>query len=257
MGATAAVSGWLAARFPGAVAETAASRPEDTCRIARMFIGHFAVGFGSKKFAPHTNLAVLISAPMFLDILWPFFLLFGWEHVRIDPGNTRFTPLDLYDFPWSHSLLMSAAWATAFAAIYYLFSRYRAGTIVVWVGVVSHWVLDWITHRPDMQLYPGGQRFGLGLWNSIPGTLAVELTMFAIGIWLYARTTRARDRIGSWGFYAYVALLLAAYISDRFGGPPENVMSDIVRPAMIAIPLLILWAWWFDRHRSLREPPNS
>jgi hypothetical protein len=61
---------------------------------------------------------------------------------------------------------MSVVWATAFAAIYYYFARYRAGAVVVWIGVVSHWVLDWITHGPDMQLYPGGARFGLALWNS-------------------------------------------------------------------------------------------
>ena len=218
-----------------------------------MFIGHFAVGFAAKKFAPRTNLAVLITAPIFLDVLWPFFLLAGWEHVRIDPGNTRFTPLDLYDFPWSHSLLMSIVWATLFASIYYFVARYRAGTIAVWIGVVSHWVLDWITHRPDMQLYPGGSRFGIGLWNSIPGTLTVELMMFAIGIWLYVRTTRARDWIGRWVFGAYVVLLLAAYIGDRFGGPPANVMSDIVWPAIIITPIMILWAWWFDRHRVLQD----
>ena len=218
-----------------------------------MFIGHFAVGFAAKKFAPRTNLAVLITAPIFLDVLWPFFLLAGWEHVRIDPGNTRFTPLDLYDFPWSHSLLMSIVWATFFASTYYFFARYRAGTIAVWIGVVSHWVLDWITHRPDMQLYPGGSRFGIGLWNSIPGTLTVELTMFAVGIWIYVHTTRARDWIGRWVFGAYVVLLLAAYIGDRLGGPPANVMSDIVWPAIIITPIMILWAWWFDRHRVLRD----
>jgi hypothetical protein len=127
-----------------------------------MFIGHFAVGFAAKKFAPRTNMALLIAAPCFLDLLWPFFLLLSWEHVRIDPGNTRFTPLNLYDFPWSHSLLMSIVWATLFALIYHLITRYWPGTVVIWIGVISHWVLDWITHRPDMPLYPGGARYGLG-----------------------------------------------------------------------------------------------
>jgi hypothetical protein len=188
-----------------------------------MFIGHFAVGFAAKKFAPRTNLALLIAAPCFLDLLWPFFLLLGWEHVRIDPGNTRFTPLDLYDFPWSHSLLMSIVWATLFALIYHPITRYWPGTVVIWIGVVSHWVLDWITHRPDMPLYPGGPRYGLGLWNSIAGTLVVELLMFAVGVWLYARTTCARDRIGQYAFLAYVALLLVFYIGDRFSSPPASV----------------------------------
>jgi membrane-bound metal-dependent hydrolase YbcI (DUF457 family) len=218
-----------------------------------MFLGHFAVGFASKKFAPRTNMALLIAAPLLLDILWPFFLLLGWEQVRIDPGNTRFTPLDLFYYPWSHSLLMSVVWATGFAAIYYFVARYWPGAVVIWIGVVSHWVLDWITHRPDMQLYPGSARFGLGLWNSIPGTMVVELAMFIVGVWLYVRTTCSRDRVGRYAFIAYVVLLLAAYIGDRFSGPPQNVRADIIWPGIIAEATLIPWAWWFDRHRVLRR----
>ncbi|NYF51048.1 metal-dependent hydrolase [Tunturiibacter gelidoferens] len=217
-----------------------------------MFLGHFAVGFASKKFAPRTNMGALIAAPMFLDMLWPVFLLTGWERVRIDPGNTRFTPLDLEYFPWSHSLLMSVVWASAFGLLYYLTTRYRRGAVVIWIGVVSHWLLDWITHRPDMPLYPGSPLFGLGLWNHVGATLAVELTMFLLGIWLYVGVTRARDRVGRYGFLAYVVLLLVLYLGDRFSSPPANVAQDIAWPGIVAELVLIPWAWWFDQHRALR-----
>jgi membrane-bound metal-dependent hydrolase YbcI (DUF457 family) len=220
-----------------------------------MFIGHFAVGFASKKVAPRANLAVLIAAPLLLDILWPFFLLLGWEEVRIDPGNTRFTPLDFAYYPWSHSLLMSVVWATAFALIYLVVTRYRAGAAVIWIGVVSHWILDWITHRPDMPLYPGSGLYGLRLWNSIAGTLAVELLMFAIGIWLYAGVTRARDRIGRWAFIAYVVLLLFLYIGDRFSSLPASAV-EIAWAGIVAEVILIPWAWWFDRHRTVVTAPR-
>lgn len=216
-----------------------------------MFIGHFAVGFASKKFAPRTNMALLIAAPLFADILWPFFLLFGWERVRVDPGNTRFTPLDLAWFPWSHSLLMAVVWATVFALIYYTITGYRAGASVIWVGVVSHWVLDWITHRPDMPLYPGSARYGLGLWNSVSGTMIVELSMFAIGLWLYVCTTRAKDRIGRYAFLAYAAMLLLVYLGDRFSSPPGGA-GDIAWAGIIAEAILLPWAWWFDHHRVVR-----
>jgi hypothetical protein len=217
-----------------------------------MFIGHFAVGFVGKRVAPRTSLAVLIAAPLLLDMLWPVFLLLGWERVRIDPGNTRFTPLDFTYYPWSHSLLMSVAWATIFALIYHLVTRYRPGTLIVWMGVVSHWVLDWISHRPDMPLYPGGPRFGLGLWNSVAGTLVVELSMFAAGVWLYARATRAKDRIGRYAFIGYVALLLLIYIGDRFSGPPPGAAA-IAWTGIAAMLILIPWAWWFDHHRAPRK----
>ncbi len=220
-----------------------------SCRSLLMFIGHFAVGFASKKIAPRTSLVLLLAAPMLADILWPFFLLFGWEHVRIDRNATRFTPLDFYDYPWSHSLLALFFWATAFAVIYWSITRYRAGAMVLWVGVVSHWVLDWITHRADMPLYPGSPRFGLGLWNSIPGTMILELAMFVAGVWIYMRATRARDRVGRFGFPAYVLVLLAIYIADPFGGPPPNV-SDLIWGAIIYTPLFLIWAWWFDCHRE-------
>lgn len=110
----------------------------------------------TKKFSPRSSEAVLLTAPLLADILWPVSLLLGWEQVRIDPGNTRFTPFDFVSYPWSHSVLMSCVWATAFAAIYFLLTRYWAGAIAIWIGVVSHWVLDWVAHRPDMPLYPGG-----------------------------------------------------------------------------------------------------
>ena len=216
-----------------------------------MFIGHFAVGLGAKRFAPQSSLAVLLAAPLFSDMLWPIFLLMGWEHVRIAPGDTKFTPLDLYDYPWSHSLLMTAVWATVFAVGYWSFTRYRVGAVVVWIGVFSHWILDWISHRPDMPLYPGGPSVGLGLWNSIPGTMVVEIAMYALGIGLYVSVTRARDRVGRYAFYAYVCLLLVLYIGDRFSPPPDNV-PEIIWSGIIAEIILIPWAWWFDHHRELR-----
>ncbi len=214
-----------------------------------MFLGHFAVGFASKALAPRSTMAVLIAAPLFPDMLWPVFLLLWWERVKIDPGNTRFTPLDLSYYPWSHSLLLCAAWATLFALLYYGFTRYRPGALAVWVGVVSHWLLDWITHRPDMPLYPGSARFGLGLWNSIAGTLAVELAMFAAGVWIYATVTHARDSIGRYAFLGFVALLLISYIGDRFSAPPASV-GEIAWTGLIAEAILIPWAWWFDEHRG-------
>lgn len=218
-----------------------------------MFIGHFAVGFASKKFAPRTSFALLLAAPLLSDILWPIFLLLGWEHARVDLGNTKYTPFDLYDFPWSHSLLLCCVWATVFAGIYYAVSRYRPGAIVIWLGVVSHWILDWISHGPDMPLYPGSTKYGLALWNSVWGTMTVEIAMYAIGIGLYVRTTRARDWMGRWPFIAFVILNFLFYIADRFSPPPTNMITDVAWPGVIASAILLPWAWWFDCHRDIRE----
>ncbi len=209
-------------------------------RFQSMFIGHFAAGFAAKKIAPRTSLATLLAAAEFVDLLWVAFLLFGWERVRIDPGNTRFTPLDFVYYPWSHSLLTSVLWAAAFGLAYYQITRYRIGSITVAVCVVSHWFLDWVTHRPDMPLYPGSARFGLGLWNSIPAAMAVEIAMFLVGILIYARCTRARDRIGTYGFVAYAVFLMLLYMGDRFGGAPGSVAA-IAWTGLLATVILIAW----------------
>src|SRR6267378_2938350 len=213
-----------------------------------MFIGHYALGFASKRFAPRTSLAILISAPIFLDLLWPFFLLAGWETVRIDPGNTAFTPLDFVSYPISHSLLMACIWATLFAAGYFLYSRYLVGAVAVWIGVVSHWFLDFVVHRPDLPLYPGGPKFGLGLWNYPVATVVVEGLMYAAGVFIYARATRAKDSVGKWGFWSFVVFLAAFYVTNMVTPPPPSVRALAIG-AIIISALLILWAWWFDRHR--------
>jgi membrane-bound metal-dependent hydrolase YbcI (DUF457 family) len=214
-----------------------------------MFIGHAAVGLASKRVAPKVGLGWLVAAPLFLDLLWPIFLLLGIESVTIDPGNTVVTPLDLHDYPYTHSLATSLAWSVGFALVYYLVRKDQKGALILAAGVFSHWILDWITHRPDMPLYPGSEtRVGLGLWNSLPGTLVVELAMFAGAVYLYARATRPRDRTGSIAWWAFVAFLLVSYVSAIFGPPPpdENIMAWVALTQW----LLVAWAAWIDRHRA-------
>jgi membrane-bound metal-dependent hydrolase YbcI (DUF457 family) len=213
-----------------------------------MFIGHFAVGFAAKRAAPRLSLAVLFAAAQFADLLWPVLVALGIEQVRIQAGITAFTPLDFISYPYSHSLLFLCLWGLVFGAICAGVVRDRRVWLVVFALVVSHWVLDWITHRPDMPLYPGSPKVGLGLWNSVPATIVVEVTMFVIGVWMYTRSTRARDRTGTRAFAAFVGFLLAAYAAN-LGPPPPNVAA-IVWVGSAGGVVLLLWAWWFDRHRN-------
>jgi len=215
-----------------------------------MFVGHTAVALAAKSQAPKTSLGLLVVAAYLIDLLWPIFLLIGIEHVRIDPGNTVFTPLDFESYPWSHSLLMVVIWGALLAMVV---RRADARTrFIIFSLVVSHWILDVITHRPDMPLWPGASpRLGLGLWNSIPATLVVEGAIFAIGISMYVRATRARDRIGSIGFWALIVFQIAIWVSQPWSPPPPNVeMLGIVGNASW---LFVMWAWWIDKHRQQRN----
>ena len=217
-----------------------------------MFIGHFAVGLGAKKVAPQVKLGTLFFAAQFLDLLWPIFLILGIEHARIVPGNTAFTPFDFYDYPFSHSLLMSIVWAVLFGGIYYYVKKNLRNSIVVGCAVFSHWLLDFISHKPDLAIAPGIHFvLGLGLWNSIIGTIFIEGFLFIGAVYIYIRTTKSIDRIGNYAFWGLIALLLISYIANIISPPPPNMTA--VAYAGLAQWLFIVWAYWIDRHRICHD----
>jgi hypothetical protein len=218
-----------------------------------MFIGHFGLSFAAKRAVPRVQLAVLFTAAAFADLLWPVLVALGVEQVRIDPGNTALTPLDFVSYPYSHSLLMLVIWGAVFGFAYRAVTGENGRAFAILAAlVVSHWVLDFITHRPDMPLYPGGPKLGLGLWNSAPGTLAIEVPLFAIGAWIYTRATRARDKTGRWAFVSLTAFLFVSYVVNFLSGAPPSVTA-ILLTALVGTGVLLLWAWWADRHRAPRS----
>lgn len=212
-----------------------------------MFIGHFAAGYAAKRWAPRLSLAVLFAAAQLADLLWPLLVAAGVEQVRIAPGFTAATPLEFISYPYSHSLVMLALWGTLLGWVVTRTSAPRKRiAIIILALVVSHWVLDFVSHIPDMPLYPGGPKVGLGLWNSVAGTKVVEVTMFGAGVWIYMRHTRARDRIGRWGTWGLVGFLLIGFLMS--GAPPPSVTALWI--AALVLGGLTLWlAWWTDRHR--------
>ncbi len=213
-----------------------------------MFLGHYAVALGAKRAAPVTSLGTLFAAAALLDLVWPVLVILGLERVSVEPGDTAFTPLRFEHYPLSHSLLMSVVWGIAFGAAYFVFRRARSASVVLALLVVSHWLLDAIVHRPDLPLtLTGDKRIGLGLWNSIAGTLAVEFAMFALGLMIYLRMTRARDASGRRGIAAFAVFLLIIYAGAAFGPPPPS--SNTVAWSDMGQWLVVLWAAWLDRHR--------
>jgi len=214
-----------------------------------MFIGHIAVGLASKRLAPEVSLGTLIGAPLLLDLIWPIFLLLGIETVRIEPGATQVTPLDLHDYPYTHSLVAALAWSVFAGGIHHTFKKDRTAALVIAASVFSHWVLDFVTHRPDMPLYPFSTKYvGLGLWYSRVGTLAVEVPMFAAGAFLYARITKANDKIGRWAYVALVSFLLVVYFANMYGPPPPS--ANAIAWSALLLWLLVPWGRWIDAHRT-------
>ena len=218
-----------------------------------MFIGHFALALGAKKYAPQVSLGVLFLACQLADLIWPNLVLMGIEALEIEPGATVMTPLNFLHYPYSHSLLALLLWGVVFAGLYTLLTR--AGTrvaVVIGLLVLSHWVLDAVTHRPDMPISLGdSSRIGLGLWNYPIFAVGLELLLFATGVWLYTSNTRALDRKGSVGFWTLVIFLLVVYAGNITAPPPPS--ATVVAWSAQALWLLVVWGFWVDYHRSGKE----
>jgi membrane-bound metal-dependent hydrolase YbcI (DUF457 family) len=215
-----------------------------------MFIGHFAVALAAKRAAPTVSLGTLFVAAELVDLIWPVLLLAGIERARIDPGNTAFTPLEFIHYPWTHSLVMGAAWGALLGLLYFMVRKNLRAAAIVGLVVLSHWLLDVVAHRPDLPLVPGGDaRLGFGLWNSVAATVAVESLLFAGGVALYLGGTQAKDRIGRIGFWVLVAVLLACYAGAAFGPPPPAV-EMVAWAGLVGGALTAALGYWVDRHRA-------
>jgi membrane-bound metal-dependent hydrolase YbcI (DUF457 family) len=214
-----------------------------------MFVGHYGAAFAGKKLAPGVSLGWLFLAASFVDVLWPVFLRLGWEKVEIvNRGQGGLIPLEFPHYPITHSLLGTFGWALLLSILYWLRRRRLWAALVLLLVGVSHWVLDWLTHRGDLPLLPGGPKYGLGLWDIPAAAIAVELAVFALGVALYLSATNPRSGRKTWGPWGLVSTLLLIQALSYFGPPPENNFAVVM--AGLALWVLVPWAYWVDRRRE-------
>jgi hypothetical protein len=222
-----------------------------------VLVGHLAVGLAAKRIAPRLSLGTLVLAPLAADFLWTLFMLAGIEHVQFIPGRMGAANyLVASDIAYSHSLATNVMWGAVFAAAYASSRRRTDAAWLLFAAVLSHWPLDVISHTPDMPIAPGmPQRFGLGLWASVPATMIVEGGAWAAAIILYARTTRSRGRLGTYAFWIGVALLTLIWRNNVAGPPPPNPRTAPIA-SLVLFSLIVAWAYWIDRRReSMSDTP--
>lgn len=215
-----------------------------------MFIGHFGVGLAGKKIGKSVSLGTYFLATQWIDLIWPILLLLGVEHVEIKPGVSKVTPLDFTYYPFTHSLFGVIVWGLLFGFIYYLIKKNLKAAIILGLLVLSHWILDLLVHIPDLPLFPGyNLKVGLGLWNSLPATLILEVSIFLIGVFLYIKTTKSKNKIGTYSLWGLLFFLMIIYFSNIFGPPPASVEGiGIVGNAQW---LIVLWGYWIDKNREV------
>lgn len=214
-----------------------------------MFIGHFGVGLAAKKIDSKPSLGTLFMASQFIDLLWPIFLILELEKVKIDPGNTAFTPLDFIYYPFSHGFVSVLIWSVLFGIVYYFIRKNVKTSILLGSLVMSHWILDLITHRPDLPLMPWSElKVGLGLWNHVIITLVIELLIFSAGAYLYIKTTRAKTKKGTISLWSLLIFLTIVYLMNVFGDPPPS--EGALGYVGLSMWLLVAWGYWIDKNRK-------
>ena len=180
----------------------------------------------------------------------------GIERFRVATGVQR-NRLIGENIVYSHSLLMDILWGALLAGAYYLWRRNARGAWILFAAVVSHWILDVVSHRPDMRIAPGiPGAFGLGLWNSIPATLLVEGGMWLFAIVLYVRATQAKKRTGAYVLWGGIVILTLAWIGNISTAPSPGA-GVAALPSLIFFGCATGWAYWTDRARSSSSAYNA
>jgi hypothetical protein len=208
-----------------------------------MFAGHYAAALAAKAAEPRAPMWTLVAGAQLVDIGWSVLVLAGVERGSIDPALPG-SALVLEHMPWTHSLPAALAWSLAAVLLSKLLLRLATRTaIIIGAVVFSHWLLDLIVHRPDLELYPDGPRLGFGLWNMPVPEQAVEIGLLAVAGMFWA-AQRARAGLSAWPAAAFVTLLVAVQIiallmpqhaSDSIAPMAPTALAVYVALAIVAI----------------------
>jgi hypothetical protein len=216
-----------------------------------MFVGHYGPSFAIKSLRPAIPLWVLFVAVQLVDVAWAVLILLGVEKVRIVPGITASNPLDLYYMPYTHSLVAAIFWSVAVAVLVRLLPSVAPRSAAVWIGIAvfSHWVLDYLVHRPDLPLYDDTMKIGLGLWNYPAVALSLEAVLLFGGMIMYLRVTKPINAIGRIGMPVFGIVMLAIQSCVFFGPPPVSPAAAAIT-ALVSYVVFAALADWVARQRT-------
>jgi len=218
-----------------------------------MFVGHFSAALLAKRAAPRLSLGTAVFAAILADILSPLLVMAGIERIEFGPGRGAANYVRAIDVAFSHSLVTTLLWGGILAGLYLLTRRDRRGAAILFAAVTSHWVLDVVSHRPDMPLAPGIPTvLGLGLWTSIGATLIVEGGLWIAALIVYVRASRSANSAGRWVFWSGVFILTLFWYHNIAGAAPSRP-ADAPMASLIFFVLATAWAYWMNRARVLKS----
>jgi len=213
-----------------------------------MFVGHYSAAFLAKRIAPKIPLPVYFIVCQTIDLFWATFVLLGVEKVRYVENITATNSLDLYFMPFTHSLPGAFAWSGGIAALYWFSNPSnpdrKRNTILFGAVVFSHWIFDFLAHRPDLPLWYDSFKVGLGLWNFRLFELLLELAL----VW---GTLLAALKVvgGSRKHYLVLGVAMTVLQIACVVRPTPQEDYNIALQLLICYAALTLLSVWADRKR--------
>ena len=198
------------------------------------------------------GLGTLFVAGQLVDFAFFALAIAGIENFRITPGITKMVPLDLYDMPYTHSLVGSGFWALGFALLIWLFTKNRTGALIGGVVVLSHWFLDLLVHGPDLTIAGSPPKLGFGLWNYPAIEMPLEIIITFGALAFYVMKTRAISQKSKYAIALLAALLALFQAINWFGPPPEAANMELKGTALVSFTVAALAAWWLGKTRRFK-----
>lgn len=220
-----------------------------------MFVGHYAVCLAIKSYERKTSLGMLFISAQLLDLLFFSLALAGIESFSLHEHYLAASHLRIEQFHWSHSLVASLVWSVLVYCIFmYLIpvrgSKAHRVALLMAFAVFSHWVLDYISHTPDLALLGSdSKKLGLGLWNSALLTWLLESTMLVVALMFYIKSTRIRRKKGKHAMAILVIVMLIVNTAYIYG---PLIHTSEVSFSITALIIFVSLAWLASRFEEYR-----
>lgn len=212
-----------------------------------MFVGHYAAALAAKAIEPRAPLWTLIGAAQLVDIGFSGLVMAGVERMSFDPTLPG-SPLVLEHMPWTHSLPAALAWSVGALLLARLIKLPWGAAVAIGLVVLSHWGLDFLVHRPDLEIWPGGEKVGLGWWDYATAEKTLEMGLIALtgAAWLWRRGRHDRT---AWPALLFLLFLVTLQIVGEITEPAGDSFA-FARLGLVIYLLAIGVAWLADRGRN-------
>ncbi len=154
-------------------------------------VDHAATALLIKRRYPSVSMVPLLVSVQAMELAWVGLNYLGVERTTTEPAVRSVADIHLSYMPFSHSVATAVAAALcAWLIVEKGLGRAALGR-AIGIGIVSHLVLDLVTHAPDIAVWPGSPlpALGLGLYNRAPmWGFALEMVYGVFCWWMYRRS---------------------------------------------------------------------